>query len=350
MGTFSSLNSDLKFHSSYLGGSKGITIDRGLLTKSSKGGSGNRATSRTTTDNGKHSHRSTGHRGEEIAEIVRIVNTKPNFTPFSGIIHKLEKQISLRAKLQASTKLTISNSQFQTFEILPRQQTEEQEIHRSEVPKKADFQSPSKDSAIRELSPSSPNLAVSEVVTSPVTARQLASPRDARVENLLNDMENLTHIFEMKRQRFVKEQIGHFVANLHKVCQRRLNSYFTKLTQELSHQPLEAISKKKVKPNYATVIKYLKLKLPEAIESSEKCITKAILRQAFSSLKEEGITKILHQNNTIRLKRGVIKRLALNVKSEKQARLEDKLTQFFLRLDTYLIILKFSAFDAITNF
>jgi len=196
---------------------------------------------------------------------------------------------------------------------------------------------------IRSMRPSQQKNTQSAMSTEAPLLRS-TSPKDERVANILTQIQDLTEIYQAKRNYFINERMVDLDRVLRKIYKRKLKANFEKIVHELAFQPLEALSRKKVRANYATMIKFAQLNYPKALSLCSSLLEKSILRNAIADIRFHTIgTKFEAKRQRIHLK-GAFKKLAENAQAAKKERTSKKVTDFFVRLDTFLLLLEYNSF------
>ena len=250
-------------------------------------------------------------------EIVEIVNRERDADGFDPLIRKLNRQIDQRSRfVMRDGKLVeeIDNER-QTVDLV-----------------ESEWQTPV---GQRMLSGN---------VSTMLSPESSIINKQTRISNVADKLNELTDFVKNRRARQLVQKFESLENLLDKLGQQKYKDSFTKLLRELSEQRMELVSRKAVKPNYATMIKFLNMNLRDAIDKSDILIMKLARRSAFEEMKAS-----LYEDRIVDIKSAIVtrscfERLKSNADQAKTERLQDKTTQFMIKLDTYLLLLKFNAF------
>jgi hypothetical protein len=129
-----------------------------------------------------------------------------------------------------------------------------------------------------------------------------ASNKQTRINSVAEKLNGLAEMFREKRERALSLKFEALEGLLDKLTQQRFEECFKKLVKELSYQKLDLLSKKAIKPNYATMMKFMKSNLAEGIEKTEDLLSKFAKKRVVEELKTEFIASKMEK---IRKKRFV---------------------------------------------
>lgn len=250
-------------------------------------------------------------------DIVDIVNRDTFQKPFEPIIRKLDRQIDKRARFVFQNGILI-----------------DQETMGRPTPLTTQSDWVPKASHSRNVSP--PNL--SEFPSLEPTSKQ------ERITNLADRLSGLTTALQEKRKNAVISKFEGLQNLVQRINSARLADSFRKLVKELALQTADQLSRKGVKPNYATVRRYLSANLPKAIEQAEVLARRLAKKAVFEVIQTEAASKVMLQTRQRLALQGAFRALMANRDEEKSNRQKEKVVSFLMKLDTYLLLLKFNAF------
>lgn len=248
-------------------------------------------------------------------EIVDLVNCDTFTKPFDPIIRKIDRQIGRRAK----------------FVFLNGKIVEQDSSRPTLTATDSDWWPHSQYS--RQISGY-----ISEI-------QQIeTSKKQSRIISIADKLNELTNNLQEKRKQAVCQKFSSLEILIERILAEKLKYAFQKLVIELSHQGTDLLARRAIKPNYASVIRYLKADFTAAAEKIEALITMMSKKAAFCLIKIESCSQALEVASRRRQLQTVFESLKKNRENEIRARQADKVMSFVMKLDTYLLLLKFNAF------
>lgn len=254
----------------------------------------------------------------DVMDIVDLVNRDSFNKPFEPIIRKLDRQIDKRSRFVFQDGLLV----------------EQETIRPTPLTTESDWWPRSRHSRNH-----SPILVESRLHEAPT--------KQDRIITLADKLGELTTAIQERR----KTALANKFTTLQSLCDRindtRLKETFRKLVKELSHQPADLLIRKAIKPNYATVRRYLQANLPASIEKSETMINKFSLAAALEDIRVVSVGKKLAVVRRKLALQSALDSFKQNLNEAKTAKQKEKMLAFLMKLDTYLLLLKFNSFYSI---
>lgn len=298
-----------------------------------------------------------------MVDIIKIVNTKDLGAPFGGVMRKLDSQISNRSRFQ------LIQEQLQ-FSVSKRNSAGKHEIEvaRTPPPDPEPLQLEEHNEEVFLASPQTELLSSGAVpdpssVERPTVAskihlqKEVALPRtkpchrycpssdkEIRIEGIKSKMDELADMLAMRRTNLIKAKWNKALDHLNNLKLKDLYNHFKKLRTELSDQPVDQLSSKRLKANYFTTMKFLKSSVPTAVDKCSALIDKFIILNAFEDIKSEAVCKVMKEKSIAIILQVNFKRLKDHTEEQKRKRTEDKLLMFLMKLDTALLLFKYNSF------
>ena len=249
-------------------------------------------------------------------DIVDLVNNDSFQKPFEPIIRKIERQIGRRPRFIFQDGLIVEQ---ETCGPSP-------EITETDFWQKPHYSIPM-----------SPNL--SELP--PVDHHP---NKQNRIISIADRLSELTTALQEKRRSAISHKFEALEELIERINAAKLKDSLKKLVKELSHQKVDLLVRKALKPNYATMRRYLQANLPAAIEKTELLAVRMAKHAAFSNIKAESCFQLMETARRRLMLQGAFNGLFKNREAEKKGRDAEKVLSFVMKLDTYLLLLKFNAF------
>ena len=252
----------------------------------------------------------------EVMDIVDLVNRSTFHKPFEPIIRKLDRQIGRRARF----------------------------VFQDGVLVEQDSSRPTPEITDTDWWPRSPHSRPISPDVSEIRPLGNKSSKQSRISSIADKLAELTSALQEKRRTAVVSKFTALESLIEKINNSKLQDSFRKLVKELSHQKTELLLRKAVKPNYATVRRFMQANLPDAIEKTEILALRLAKQSAFSIIRAEAcFNKMEEVRHKLNVKAG-FELLRVNWEEQKKARQSEKVLSFMMKLDTYLLLLKFNAF------
>lgn len=249
-------------------------------------------------------------------DIVDLVNYDSFQKPFEPIIRKIDRQIGRRPRFV-----------FQNGVIV------EQDTSRPtpEMTETDFWQKP------HYSRPMSPNL-------SDLPTLDHNPNKQNRIISIADKLSELTSTLQEKRRAAVSHKFEALEDLIERINAAKLKESLKKLIKELSHQEADLLIRKSLKPNYATMRRYLQSNFPAAIQKTEALAIRMAKQAAFSNIKAESCFRLMEVTRCKLKLQGAFASLLKNREEEKKSRESEKVLSFVMKLDTYLLLLKFNAF------
>ena len=158
--------------------------------------------------------------------------------------------------------------------------------------------------------------------------------KESRLNTLRTKMDEIAGSLAAKRNLTIKDRIGRVSHMLEAKT----------LIVELATQSTQDLYDRRVLPNYGTLQQLLKRQTPAALTKAEHLLRKHIAKNAITTLRERAAAKHLSRLARSRLLSSCLSALKQSAAEHKHTKTKDKLTAFLLKLDTYLLLLKYNSF------
>lgn len=271
----------------------------------------------------------------DILEIIDIINQNGVGQPFEGLIRKLDKEIGQRPKFADIDDMIVTSCD--TADDMPGQVT------------------PPDDKAEPRTLQASPESMfmygfLKERKTDEKPKSTNPSPKASRIKNLVGKIEKISTFFEAKKNQILTEKFTKSEVIFSKLLQKKMGENFRKLVNELKHQSLDQLRRKVVKPNYATMIKFAKTNLPEGMNKTERLLLRSVRRNILQEIRSYVVCLKVRESCLRIMKQAVMSSLRANAIESIESRRRDRVMSFIVRLDTYLVLLKYQSFFNIKSY
>lgn len=251
-------------------------------------------------------------------EIIEIVNRDAYQQPFEPIIRKIKRHIGQRSRFV-----------FRDGKIV--EESEQERVTTSAI----------------DIGWAKPFLGRpgGSTTASEFQASEVAlTNKQTRINTVAEKLNELTELFREKRERAITLKFESLENLITRLNQQRLEDSFKKLVKELSLQRLDLLSRKAIKPNYATTIKFMKSNLGTGMEKTEQLLNKFAKKRFLEELKAEVLAEKMDKIRSQIVLNACFSRLKQSAREAAEQKEAEKVLQFMIKLDTYSLLLKFNAF------
>ena len=168
--------------------------------------------------------------------------------------------------------------------------------------------------------------------------------KESRLNTLRTKMDEIAGSLAAKRNLTIKDRIGRVSHMLEAKFKVLKTGAIKTLIVELAKQSTQDLYDRRVLPNYGTLQQLLKRQTPAALTKAEHLLRKHIAKNAITTLRERAAAKHLSRLARSRLLSSCLSALKQSAAEHKHTKTKDKLTEFLLKLDTYLLLLKYNSF------
>jgi len=295
----------------------GLQISRLSANQMSAGGL---ASKRSSTAKLRSTVHASNKNYDDVMEIVDIINRDPCEDVFNPLIRKLNRQIGQRSRFVYRDGKIVEDTEAgrQTAEI---------------VESEWDY-----------LSNNGPQKVMTSTSTGIISPDSSILNKQTRLSNVADKLNELTDFVKNKKSRQLSQKLERLEVIIERASQQVYRESFSKLVRELSDQRLDQVSRKVVKANYATMLKFMKMNLGDAIEKTDELIIKYARQASFYEIKSLFYEDRMTEIKSSIMKKSCFETLRINAETARLEKIQEKTTQFMIKLDTYLLLLKFNAF------
>lgn len=179
---------------------------------------------------------------------------------------------------------------------------------------------------------------------SAITSSLTDLSKESRLNTLRSKMDEIAGTLAAKRNLTVKDRLGRVSHMLEAKFKVLKTGAIKTLIVELSKQSTQELYDRRVLPNYGTLQQLLKRQTPTGLSKTEGLLRKHIAKNAVTTLRERAATKQLSGLVRKRTLSVCLSALKQSAAEGKNAKTKDKLLSFLLKLDTYLLLLKYNSF------
>lgn len=164
--------------------------------------------------------------------------------------------------------------------------------------------------------------------------------KQKRILSIIGKVQSISQHYGERKQRIVADR----VTKLSILLQNKLNESRHQVFQDFIY---EISIDCRNRNNYVSRMKSLKQHTPKVVVILEKIIQKIEVQDAFSELRATSIISRFEETKRLLALLSGFKGLTENAKKEKETKLQSKLMGFMMKLDTYVILLKYNSFFTI---
>lgn len=254
---------------------------------------------------------------------MELVSSNAYSQPFYGVLKKLDRKISA-----SKPRLTLRDAH---SPLLP--DTEFTPKHRTgDVSPAAPSPSPS---------PLTEKSKLQAAKSGEKGAQQsAASPKEQRILSIKEKIDGLTEFFEVKRQQIAADKIGRFASRLQQRFDRKMREYFDTLEYELR----DDFDTRHKKRNYAKRMRTYKQHLPAFLSAVRSALDASRKSSGFEEIRVSAVCRSFAETRRQVKLLHAFKSLASNRVQAAEKRQKERAVSFIMKLDTYLILLKYHAF------
>jgi hypothetical protein len=166
------------------------------------------------------------------------------------------------------------------------------------------------------------------------------SPKEQRILSIKEKIDDLTEFFEVKRLQIVTDKVSRFATRLQQAFYTKKKEYFEALEYEL-RDDFDTRNKKRT---YAKRMRLFKQHLPSFLPTVSKAIEASSMKNAFEEIRISAVCRSFAETRRLVKLLHAFKSLAANRSQAVEKRQKERTVSFIMKLDTYLILLKYHAF------
>ena len=304
---------------------------------------------------------------EDLKEIKQII-ANPGFgIPFNRVLRKIDREINTRGKWMKLTERTsdvsgnFGKTDYIEYGIKSNLQSPHPEVVLPEFPSHSEQpESLTKLNLPRDsVSPTLRRTVDSKfsferhplLVSSQIKQNETRSSTDltkqTRMTLLKTKMDEIADTLAIKRTNAIKDRLGRACRIVESKFQLLKSTSLSTLQAECSQQSTDDLCLKRVQPNYATILRLVKAKFPAAAAKAEYLLKKYTTKNALHTVREHTVTAELRTRSRVRQLRHTFSCLSAAAAAGRSQRTKDRVTNFVIKLDTFVLLLKYNAFFAV---